>query len=798
MSKANLNKFEDDKHVVIDDDIKRLQKKSGMYIANKGGKGALHLGHEDINNHIDECTNSKSPGRNIEILLDEVENVLMTSDDGRGIPFDKLEVLCTVIQSSSKMDRSGSGGSSAGENGVGMTAINALSERFESISTRYGEEASVKFEEGRLVQPLTIKKIRDKEKHGQTFIFKPSDRHLSVEDDPAIIDRDELEKWVRLMSYLVPPSIKMRFDVSSAGGKMYSKKYQNKEGMKTLLTDTFKKTTDPLHVVEIMHFKEKIINDEGKEEMVDRYTAIEVALAYSNDDSEEYVDSFCNFVNTIDGGTHVNAVQGAVFQVLKEATEKTMSETQAKNLTITNNDVRSGLKMFLYARTSTNPQFSGQVKEKVNSQVLYKQIRPMVVHSLRAQLKANEKLTKKITDAVKTNARARIAADKAKEAVIKRSKTENLDQYDDDKFIPCSASENEYREVLVMEGDSASASFKSTAYTFQAAMKLRGVSLNAYKANKQDVMDNKELRTFIKQCGTGIGPDFKLENFAYTRVVMMTDGDSDGGNIFSGFTAFLIRWMRPLVEAGRVYRLLPPLYKIADKNNPFIKNRKEYFDIYVKNVLKNIKVGSTKTGMLSKEQFSELLELNRDYLEELDRMVRYFGVHPDVLECILFNLNSKDFSSRLNEALPEMVYDGKVVRGVYNGKYQYIKIGKRFRGYAEVLLDIINQNNSLHYKVFDKMKNEVVERGEYTIGGLLKTCLTHKPKIIMRYKGLGELDEDDFKTNVLDPNNRIIVKLTVSDIEKMMETAEIFHGKESWKRQEANSHFRIRRDELDN
>ena len=630
------------------------------------------------------------------------------------------------------------------------------------------------------------------------FIFQPSQKHLSVEDDPAIIDRDDLESWVRLMSYLIPPSVKIRFNVSSAGGKVYSKKYQNKEGMKTLLQDTFKKTTDPLHVMEITHFKEKIINEEGKDETVDRYTAIEVALAYSNDDSEEHIDSFCNFVNTVDGGTHVNAVQGAIFQVLKETTEKSMSETQAKNLSITNADIRNGLKVFLYARTSANPQFSGQVKEKVNSQVLYKQIRPMVVHSLRAQLKENEKITKKITDIIKANAKARIASEKAKEAVIKRSKTENLDQYDDDKFIPCSAGKNEYKEVAVVEGDSASSAFKSKAYSFQAAIKLRGVSLNGYTADKAKVLANKELRTFITQCRTGIGPDFKLEDFYFDRVIMMTDGDSDGGNIFSGFLAFLIKWMRPLVEAGRVYRLLPPLYKIADKNNPFIKDRKQYFDIYVKNVLKNMKVGSTKTGMLSKEQFAELLELNRDYLEELDRLVRYFGIHPDVLEQILFNLDEKDFSSRLNEVLPEIIYDGKFVKGVYDGKYQYLKIGKRFRKYAEVILDIIRQNNVLVYNVFDKTKDGLSERGQYTLGELLKLCLDHKPKILMRYKGLGELSENDFQSTVLDPNNRIIVKLTVSDIEKMLETAEVFHGKDSSKRQEANSNFRIRRDELDN
>lgn len=122
MTKEDIKLFEEDNYVVIEDDIERLQKKSGMYIANKGSLGALHLAREKINNHIDECTNSKSPGRNIDITLDEKENTLMTSDNGRGIPFDKMEILCTKIQSSSKMDRTDGSGSSAGENGVNTCA----------------------------------------------------------------------------------------------------------------------------------------------------------------------------------------------------------------------------------------------------------------------------------------------------------------------------------------------------------------------------------------------------------------------------------------------------------------------------------------------------------------------------------------------------------------------------------------------------------------------------------------------------------------------------------------------------
>lgn len=796
IKEKKMIQYEDDEHLIIDDDIKRLQVRTGMYIGYKGSKGALHLTKELINNMIDECTNSKSPGRNINILLDTTTNTFMISDDGRGIPFDKLEDLCTKIQSGSKMTRTNGGGASAGENGVGMTATNALSERFESISTRFGEEATIKFREGEKVQDVTIKKAKDPDHHGQAFIFKPSDKYLSVEDDPAIIPRDELESWIEEISYLLPTDITIRFNVTIEGGKLYTKKYRNKEGMKELMEKSFNKITDIIHIKDIMYFNELVEGDQVK-----RYTGIEVAIAYSNEDSDEYVNSFCNFVNTVDGGTHVNAVQAAIINVLKDITEKTLTEAQAKKMNIIPNDIKSGLKLLINVKTETDPGFSGQVKEKVGNQLLYKQIRPMVMHNLRTELNRNEKLKKKITDIVKMNAKARIAADSEKEAVIKRSKTEFMDLFDNDRYIPAKTrSRHEYSECLIVEGDSAGNAIKIKGFPFQASVFLRGVSLNAFTAPLSKVMNNAELRLFIRACQAGVGENFNLDKFFFDKVILMTDGDSDGNNIFSNFSAFLLRWMRPLVEAGRVYRVLSPLYKIADKDNPYIRSRQEYFDIYVKRVLKNIRVGTKKHGMLSKNELSELLYNNRDYLTEMDRLVNYFGIHPHILEFIVLHIGEKDFDKRLVKRFPEMKLDGKSLSGVYEGKFQFIKLNKRFIKQSKELSDIAYQksNVDVYYQMFDKDGKELSNRGLYSLGDLLKQCLVYKPAIVTRYKGLGELKPEELKSTTLDPNNRILVRLTVKDIEKAMEVADIFHGNDSSKRLEAHSNFKIRRDELDN
>lgn len=788
--------YEDDNIIVIEDDLERIRAKSGMFIGYAGRRGALHLGKETVNNMIDECTNSKSPGRNIEILLDTEQNLLMVSDDGRGIPFDKLELVCTKIQSSSKMVRDGGGGASAGENGVGMTATNALSARFELISARQGEEATIKFSEGKLTQPLTVKKIRDKGRHGQTIIFKPSEFILSVEDDPAIIDKDDLEAWVESIAYLLPPDVTMRFNATIPGGKMYSKKYRNENGMYDLLDSKFKKTTDIIHLKDILYFTEL-----EKGEKFKRYTGVEVALAYSTSDSNEYTDSFCNFVNTVDGGTHANAVSAAALTVLKEFTEKSMSESQAKKLNILPSDVRSGLKVLINIKTESNPQFSGQVKEKVNSQLLYKQIRPMIMKGLRDTLNNNEKLKKRMTDIIKTNAKARIAADSEKEAVMKQSKTEYLDMYDNDKVILGKVRNiHEYSECLIVEGDSAGNAIKKVGLDFQFAQFLRGVTLNAYTSNLAKVMSNAELRTFVRLCRAGIGDNFKLDKFFFDKIILMVDGDSDGNHIFSSFSAFLLKWMRPLVEDGRVYRVLSPLYKIQDKDNPFILDRQEYFEVYVKNVTKNIKVGTTKGGLLSKQELRDLLSNNRDYLVEMDRLVNFFGIHQSILEFIVLHIQDKDFTKKLKKRFPEMHFNGSELTGIHESKFQFIKLNKRFFKQAKDLNDIVYQpaNKSLYYQMFNKDGKTLADRGEFTIGELMTECLVYRPTVTTRYKGLGELKEKQLLETTLDPNNRILVRMTVADIEKAMEVADIFHGNDSSKRKEANSKFKIRRDELDN
>ena len=286
-------KFTDDKIEHIEDDIKKIQTKPGMYISYIGSRGALHLVKELINNAIDECINKNSPGDTIDVFFDESENMVTVSDNGRGIPFESMMVVCTKLQSGSKFTREGSGGVSAGENGVGLTACNALSSLFEIISFRYGEKSTVSFNEGILSGTQKTIKIKNTDKHGTTFVLKPSITYMGE----CNIVTDELIGWIEKIVYLLPSDIKLNLSIKKKGKEsLVNKKYSNKYGLYDLCKKLCPKAlVDPIHFIKTTSLKEKIHDKE-----IDRYIGLEVAFTYNSSSIEFEAESFCNFVNTVD------------------------------------------------------------------------------------------------------------------------------------------------------------------------------------------------------------------------------------------------------------------------------------------------------------------------------------------------------------------------------------------------------------------------------------------------------------------------------------------------------------------
>jgi len=790
-------KFIDDKIEHIESDIKKIQTKPGMYIAQIGSAGALHLCKELINNAIDECINKNSPADVIDIFLDEGENEITVSDNGRGIPFDNMLVVCTTLQSGSKFTREGSGANSAGENGVGLTACNSLSHKFEIVSYRYGEKSKVSFEEGELIGSQTTTKIKNKDKHGTTFIIQPSRFYMG--DDCDII-ADDLVAWIEKIVYLIPSNIKLNLSIKKKGKEsLFNKKYTNKNGLYDLVKKLcVRPILDPITFIQSMKMKEKV-----HDRIIDRFIGLEVAFTYDSSSVEFQSESFCNFVNTIDQGTHVDAVKTGILQYLTKQTKDSLSERDSKKIDIIFNDAAQGLFLTVNLSTDLNPQFTGQTKSKLGSNEFFKPLREMTYRALTEYFNKNPKDLKKIVDRVKTNAKARIESTKVRNSVI-RGETTNFEEHLMENFIPANnRGKDEYRELLIIEGKSARGSVETGRFDSdtQAVFSIRGVPLNAFGLNIDKVLQNTEFNNLIKILGCNCGPRFDMTKLRYNKIIIMADADSDGFNITSLLSAFFITHLPDVVKDGRLYKSVTPLYKIKSKYKEFVLNKKEFVEIFERQVRDNLTVMNPSTKkMYSDKELQEVLMINRNYLEELTRLANRIVINPIILEYILIHRKEKDFYKNFRKAFPELtIDDDNVLTGVYEGRYQILIMDSIFEKRINHLEEFINdENKNMYFNVFEKTKDESIDKGVMSLCQFLSMAQKFQPIIKTRFKGIGELEARDLRDNALDPRNRILIRLTVSDLERDLEKFNILHGDDSSERRLLMEHFRIERDDLDN
>ena len=793
----STKRFIDDVIEHKEDDIEKIQTKPNMYISYLGSAGSLHLAKELINNGIDECINKNSPGDTIDIFLDEAENTITVSDNGRGIAPESMIVVSTKLQSGSKFDRLSSS-SSAGENGVGITAANSLSEKFEIIVHIYGEKSKVQFCRGKTKDGVVTTKIKNADKHGTTFVMQPSKFFMG--DDCDII-ADDLIAWLDKIIYLVPSDIKINLSIKKKGKEsLVTKKYSNKDG----LYDYIKKLCNKPLVSPIHFIKTTKMTETFHGEKYERFLGIEAAFTYDANSVEFTTDSFCNFVNTIDGGIHVDGVRQGLVQYLGKMTRESLSERDSKKYDIIPSDVTQGLVLTVYLNTTFQPQFTGQTKEKVGNSFLFKPIRELTYAALFEYFKANPKELKKIIDRVKLNAKARVESTKLRNSVI-RGEANNYEEFLMENFNPANnKGKNDYRELFLIEGKSAKGSSSEGRFDrdTQAIFALRGVPLNAFGAKLDKVLLNDEFRTLVKILGCNIGERFDINKLKYNKIIILSDSDSDGFNITSLLCAFFITHLPELVKRGYIYKAVAPLYRIKSKYKDFILNKQEYVQIFEKQIRDNILLYDINTNKpYTNLELQDLLMVNRNYFEELQRTSNHLAIHPFLLEYIAIHRHEKDFYKKFKKKYPELTIDeDNVMSGIYEGKYQILIMDKLFDKRMKEMDRYIHEINKDHmyFIVKEKNSNDLIDRGTMTLGEFLGLCNKFQPIIQARYKGLGELKPKELRDTTLDPDNRILIRLTVDDIEKDLSVFNILHGDESDERKLMMEHFRINREDLDN
>jgi DNA gyrase subunit B len=576
------------KDIQVLEGLEAVRRRPGMYVGGTDIKALHHLVYEVVDNSIDEalagvCTR-------IEIIIHPDSSVTVI-DDGRGIPVDMhptekksaLEVVMTKLHAGGKF---GGGGYkvSGGLHGVGVSAVNALSEWCEVEVRRDGQVHFQRYERGYPQEPVKVIRKAKADETGTQTTFKY---------DPMIFTEalefrfDTLVQRFREMAF-VTRGVTIYFvdERSNREMKFYF------EGGITSFVRYLNRNRETLHPV--VHVEKDI---EG--------IGIECAVQYT-DAYTESVYSFANTINTVDGGTHLTGMRAALTRVVNDYGRKSGLLKEA-DPNFSGDDTREGLTAIISIK-HPDPQFESQTKVKLMNPEVQTYVAQVVGEACNTFLEENPQAAKAIIAKCLTSARARDAARKARDLVIRKSALESLTL--PGKLADCSERDSSKTELYIVEGDSAGGSAKQGRDRhFQAILPLRGKILNTERARLDKILGNNEVRALISALGTGIGDNFDLTGLRYGRVIIMTDADVDGSHIRTLLLTFFFRYMSTLIDDGHLYIAQPPLYRVAYKNQVHYA----YNDADKDKLLKSLGVSPDKVTL---SRYKGLGEMNPTQLWE--------------------------------------------------------------------------------------------------------------------------------------------------------------------------------------
>ena len=545
LAKKVKNEYNDASIQVLEG-LEAVRKRPGMYIGSTDSRGLHHLVYEIVDNAVDEALSGY--GNEIGVTIHE-DNSITVVDSGRGMPvgmhasgIPTVEVIFTVLHAGGKF---GQGGykTSGGLHGVGASVVNALSKWLVVTIVRDGIEYQQKFSNGGKPNG-TLKKIgKTKKANGTTVHFLPDDSIFST----TKFSYEILSERLRESAFLLRG---VRITLSDLRGEEpVNEVFHYEEGIKEFV-DYLNEEKDTL--TPVVYFS-------GEKDGIE----VEVAYQY-NDGYSENVLSFVNNVRTKDGGTHEAGMKTAMTKAYNEYARKVgLLKERDKNLE--GSDFREGLAAVLSIRVPENLlQFEGQTKEKLGTPVARTVVDNVIGEQMGFYLQENSEMSQMLVRKAVKAREAREAARKAREESRNGKKRKKGESLLSGKLTPAQSRNPKKNELYLVEGDSAGGSAKQGRdRKFQAILPLRGKVINTEKAKMQDILKNEEINTMIYTIGAGVGPEFSIEDCNYDKIIIMTDADTDGAHIQVLLLTFFYRYMKPLIEAGKVYIALPPLYKVS-------------------------------------------------------------------------------------------------------------------------------------------------------------------------------------------------------------------------------------------
>ncbi len=548
MENINQNKDYTAENIQILKGLEAVRKRPAMYIGDVTSRGLHHLVYEIVDNSVDEALAGHADKITVSIEKDES---IIVIDNGRGVPVDihptekipAVEVVMTVLHAGGKFDKS-SYKVSGGLHGVGASVVNALSAYCSIEINRDNKIYFQDYERGIVKSKL---KVTGKSKKSGTKVRFLADSEIFSKIEYSY---DTLAQRLRELAFLTK-NLKIILEDKREDKK---EEFHYKGGIREFV-EYLDSARKPLH--KKPKYKKKVVEN----------IPVEIARQYNSSYTENIL-SYCNNVNTIEGGTHLSGFKAALTRTLNSYAQKNNLFKSNDKLTLQGEDAREGLTAIISVKVP-EPQFEGQTKTKLGNSELKGIVESIVNEKLFEYLDETPSTGKIIIEKSISAARARDAARKARELTRRKSALESGSL--PGKLADCSIKDPEHCEVYLVEGDSAGGSAKQGRdRRFQAILPLKGKILNVEKARFDKILSNDEIKVIVTALGTGIGEDdFSAEKLRYGKIIIMTDADVDGSHIRTLLLTFFYRYMKELVELGKIYIAQPPLYKIKNKSDEF-------------------------------------------------------------------------------------------------------------------------------------------------------------------------------------------------------------------------------------
>lgn len=570
IGQVDKNQSYDASNITVLEGLEAVRKRPGMYIGSTGERGLHHLVYEVVDNSVDEALAGYCD--HIEVTLRK-DGGVQVQDNGRGIPVDihptegkpAVEVVMTVLHAGGKFGQGGYA-VSGGLHGVGVSVVNALSTRMETVVKRDGYVWRINYENGRPVAPLERGEETTETGTTQTFWANPEVFETTDFDFETLRKRFHqmafLNKDLRITLTDEREGISVEGDEVTGdadAAETVPEKRQVSYCYSGGLHDyvKFLNTTKKVDIV-----NEEVVYFEGED--AEKQIELEVAMQWTSAYTES-VHTFANTINTTEGGTHEEGFRSALTSVInKYAREKNLLKDKDPNLS--GEDVREGLTAVISVKIA-DPQFEGQTKTKLGNTEARTFVQQQVYKNLTDWLDSHPSEGKEIIRKASQAYAARAAARKAREATRRKSVLESASM--PGKLKDCTSNKPEECEIFIVEGDSAGGSaVNGRDPEHQAIMPIRGKILNVEKARLDRALSSDTIQGLITAFGTGIGDEFDINKLRYHKIVFMADADVDGSHIATLLLTLVYRYMRPLIEAGHVYLAMPPLYRIKWTNHP--------------------------------------------------------------------------------------------------------------------------------------------------------------------------------------------------------------------------------------